>query len=324
MAFETVGVLSFRSVSSSCRDRFIDWSGPDGNGLGQFQLTPYHTRKDPGRVHPAGFTWYDDLIASTQPISMGGSSNDHVTVNNSPPPDTTRPTVSLTSPANGSTVSGTITVSAAASDNVGVAGVPATGVANAGTVAFIQGAAATDDDNSKTIARAFAAATTPGCGRGQRIGRCGVEGGIVSRLPERRGKDAHHEAEDRSVGPQLAALRPHDIFPEPQLRAVLPSGAPLLEIRAAAGGARRYRDHGGRSSGAAQSQAEGRAIGLAHKVPLKRNIAAGAGFTQRQSVNNKDLISEDLVQTSSGAIAATSTFSASHRYLAQMVTFKHR
>jgi hypothetical protein len=39
------------------------------------------------------------------------------------PPDTTPPTVSLTAPAASSTVSGTVTVSANASDNVGVAGV---------------------------------------------------------------------------------------------------------------------------------------------------------------------------------------------------------
>ena len=43
-----------------------------------------------------------------------------VTVNN---PDTTAPTVSLTAPAAGATVSGTVTVTATASDNVGVAGV---------------------------------------------------------------------------------------------------------------------------------------------------------------------------------------------------------
>ena len=43
-----------------------------------------------------------------------------VTVNN---PDTTAPTVSLTAPANGATVSGTVTLTATASDNVGVAGV---------------------------------------------------------------------------------------------------------------------------------------------------------------------------------------------------------
>src|SRR5204862_447978 len=45
-----------------------------------------------------------------------------VTVNNVPP-DTTPPTVSISSPGAGATVSGTTTVSAAASDNVGVVGV---------------------------------------------------------------------------------------------------------------------------------------------------------------------------------------------------------
>src|SRR5439155_410767 len=92
----------------------IDWSGPDGNGLGQFLLTPYHTRKDPTQATPVGFTWYDDVIISTQPIAMGGGGGGGS--------DTTPPTVSITSPTGGSTVSGTITVSANASDNVGVAG----------------------------------------------------------------------------------------------------------------------------------------------------------------------------------------------------------
>ncbi len=46
-----------------------------------------------------------------------------VTVSNGPPPDTTPPTVSITSPVSGATVSGTISVTASASDNVGVAGV---------------------------------------------------------------------------------------------------------------------------------------------------------------------------------------------------------
>src|SRR5207247_99778 len=40
-----------------------------------------------------------------------------------PPPDTTAPTVSIASPAAGATVSGPVNVTAAASDNVGVAGV---------------------------------------------------------------------------------------------------------------------------------------------------------------------------------------------------------
>jgi hypothetical protein len=48
------------------------------------------------------FTWYDDVAVAT------GSS------------DTTPPTTSITAPANGATVSGTVSVTASASDNVGV------------------------------------------------------------------------------------------------------------------------------------------------------------------------------------------------------------
>ena len=54
------------------------------------------------------------------------------------------------------------------------------------------------------------------------------------------------------------------------------------------------------------------------------NIAAGSGFVPRASVNNKDLASEDQVQASAGPIAATYTFTAGHRYLAQMAIFKHQ
>ena len=50
----------------------------------------------------------------------------------------------------------------------------------------------------------------------------------------------------------------------------------------------------------------------------------GAGFTQWQSVNKKDMATEDLVQVASGSTAATQTFGAADRYLAQMVAFKHR
>jgi hypothetical protein len=46
-----------------------------------------------------------------------------VAVNNGPPPDTAPPTVSITAPANGATVKGTVTLTANAADNVGVAGV---------------------------------------------------------------------------------------------------------------------------------------------------------------------------------------------------------
>jgi hypothetical protein len=48
----------------------INWGGADGDGLGQFLLSPYHTNKDPNQIHDAGYTWYDDLIVSTEPIPM--------------------------------------------------------------------------------------------------------------------------------------------------------------------------------------------------------------------------------------------------------------
>lgn len=49
----------------------INYGAGDGDGIGQFMLTPYHTNKDPAHDHPTAYTWYDDLIISTQPISMG-------------------------------------------------------------------------------------------------------------------------------------------------------------------------------------------------------------------------------------------------------------
>ena len=50
-------------------------------------------------------------------------------------------------------------------------------------------------------------------------------------------------------------------------------------------------------------------------------ITAGAGFTQRQFTAN-DTASEDMIQTSAGAVAATANFAASTDYLAQMVAFR--
>src|SRR5439155_6335070 len=51
-----------------------------------------------------------------------------------PPPDTTAPTVTLTTPSSGATVTGVVTVTASASDDIGVAGVQFTldGVINLG------------------------------------------------------------------------------------------------------------------------------------------------------------------------------------------------
>jgi hypothetical protein len=60
------------------------------------------TSHDDNYAGDATFTYFDDVVVNTST------------------PDTTAPTTSITAPANGATVSGTTTVSASASDNVGV------------------------------------------------------------------------------------------------------------------------------------------------------------------------------------------------------------
>ena len=49
----------------------INWSSGDGNGIGAFLATVYHTNKDSSQVHPVGFTSMSSIIVSTQPIAMG-------------------------------------------------------------------------------------------------------------------------------------------------------------------------------------------------------------------------------------------------------------
>lgn len=45
------------------------------NGLGQFNLSPYHTGKDPNQDHPDTAIWFDDLVISTRPIPMGAAAD---------------------------------------------------------------------------------------------------------------------------------------------------------------------------------------------------------------------------------------------------------
>lgn len=64
----------------------------------------------------------DNLLTVTARDAAGNTGADSLTVTYAPPGDLTAPAASLTAPASGATVSGTITVSAVASDDVGVAG----------------------------------------------------------------------------------------------------------------------------------------------------------------------------------------------------------
>src|SRR5205814_797527 len=66
----------------------------------------------------------DEVRVYNRALSVSEIQTDMNTpISGTPPADTTPPTVAVTSPANGATVSATVTVSASASDNVGVAGV---------------------------------------------------------------------------------------------------------------------------------------------------------------------------------------------------------
>jgi hypothetical protein len=51
-------------------------------------------------------------------------------------------------------------------------------------------------------------------------------------------------------------------------------------------------------------------------------ITAGTGFTRRAILNDMDIATEDMLQTTAGPIAATFTFSLTDHYLAQMVAFR--
>ena len=94
----------------------------DGNNLGAADASsPYSISWNTAGAANGSHTL---SAVATATLGLQFSSNTiTVTVNNGPPPDTTPPSVSMASPGNGATVQGTVTVSASASDNVGVAGV---------------------------------------------------------------------------------------------------------------------------------------------------------------------------------------------------------
>ncbi len=71
----------------------------------------------------ANTTYSYTVTARDAAGNISGPSNSAAATTPPNPPDTQAPTVSLTSPANGAVINGTVTISASASDNVGVAGV---------------------------------------------------------------------------------------------------------------------------------------------------------------------------------------------------------
>ena len=107
-----IGLLTVQSVQFQL----------DGNNLGSADASaPYSV---PWNTTGASNGSHTLTAVATATVGLQFTSNAvTVTVSNGPPPDTTPPTVSITSPANGATVQGTLTVNASASDNVGVVGV---------------------------------------------------------------------------------------------------------------------------------------------------------------------------------------------------------
>jgi len=71
----------------------------------------------------AGLTYYFAVTAHDTSGNEGLPSIEVSKLISAPPTDTTSPSVNLTAPSNGSTVSGIVTLTATATDNVGVVGV---------------------------------------------------------------------------------------------------------------------------------------------------------------------------------------------------------
>lgn len=106
----------------------------DDNGVAgvQFLINGFATGPEDAAA-PYSLNWDTRTTAdggyviSARARDTAGNTGDappvNVTVSNAPPPDTTPPTISITAPAEGATVFGTVPVSADASDAGGVAGV---------------------------------------------------------------------------------------------------------------------------------------------------------------------------------------------------------
>src|SRR5437867_1980778 len=98
------------------------------NGLGGESIFSFRTAVSGSQVRYSGdygamLVDASDMSITFKFINRKGAVIDTYTINAAPTTDGTPPAVSITSPANGATVSGTVTVSASASDNVGVVGV---------------------------------------------------------------------------------------------------------------------------------------------------------------------------------------------------------
>jgi len=117
----TTPVTASVTIIGSLIVRSVQFKLDGGNLAGEDTSAPYAVSWD---TSTAGEGPHTLTAVARDPLGLQYTSNAvTVMVSNGPPPDTSPPTVTLTSPTSGSTVSGPIEVRATASDDVGVAGV---------------------------------------------------------------------------------------------------------------------------------------------------------------------------------------------------------
>jgi thermitase len=107
----------------------VDVAASDNVGVARVDLVVNGKQLASDASAPFGFSWDSTQVADGNASltvyaydAAGNAASHSVSVKVANTPDLIAPTASITSPANGATVSGTVTVRAGASDNVGVSG----------------------------------------------------------------------------------------------------------------------------------------------------------------------------------------------------------
>jgi len=238
----------------------------------------------------------------------------------------------------GATPAGPFTVTALAGGRSGNASVTVTAASSAPS--YVQGATATNNANGTTLAKAFTTANTAGnlivvavsWGNNSTL-TCSDSLGNVYAVATTQHDSVNNQslgicyaanvkAGANTVTARFSASAPYRRVLIHEYRGVAlvnPVDVVAMNLSSGSTAANAV------TSTAAVTTANGNLIfGAAMDDDGVTSISAGTGFTQRLSVNNKDLVSEDLVQTTAGSIAATHTFGAAHRCLAQMVAFRRQ
>jgi hypothetical protein len=232
--------------------------------------------------------------------------------------DTTPPTVSISAPGGGATVSGVVTLTAAASDNVGVAGVQfKLDDANLGaedltapyTISWDTTAASAGSHILTAVARDTAGNGTTSAGVGVTVlAPPDVTAPTVAiSTPVAGATVANTVAVSATASDNVAVAGVQFKLDGANLGAEV-SGAPYAVA---------WNTQGSRDL----------VFGVTKVAVGGMTISAGSGFTKRlrvscPSCSGDDMMSEDKVQTAAGSAAATFTFSTAAHYLAQMAAFK--